>query len=172
MVVFCCSCFSRSLGPRKTMEKAPRGAVMRMERTARVRISRPIGSHSGLLNFLALSRKTGPMAACTAAFGNQANAMNSFSLVLRVPPDTAITTPSMRKMRAVRRTRMARPADSGSILSTCTSEPIRANRMGSRMIHILPKALLTGLWSVQPSLRHCTMATKARMMAARLPAPS
>ena len=34
--------------------------------TAKVRISRPMGSHSGLLNFLALSRKTGPMAAwCT-----------------------------------------------------------------------------------------------------------
>ena len=36
--------------------------------TAKVRISRPIGSHSGLLNFLALSRKTGPMAAWCATW--------------------------------------------------------------------------------------------------------
>ena len=43
---------------------------------------------------------------------------------------------------------------------TWTSEPMRAKRIGSRMIHILPKALLTGLWSVQPSLQRETIKLK------------
>ena len=54
---------SRSRGPRARMQTAPRGAVMRIESTARVRISEPIGSHSFLPCLMQLSRKTGPRAA-------------------------------------------------------------------------------------------------------------
>ena len=54
---------SSSKGPRARMQTAPSGAVMRMERTAKVSISPPIGSHSVLPILIQLSRKTGPRAA-------------------------------------------------------------------------------------------------------------
>ena len=47
----CSSCFwsvSRSLGPRARMATAPRGAVMRIEMTARVRMVFPQTSHISL----------------------------------------------------------------------------------------------------------------------------
>ena len=95
------------------MQTAPSGAVMRMESTAMVRISSPSGCHSSLpyltnhrggwwsrdrsassdwlqpAYLMQLSRKTGPSAACTVAFGIQAKAMKIFSLLLRLPHDTA-----------------------------------------------------------------------------------
>ena len=42
-----------------------------------------------------LSRKTGPSAACTVAFGIQAKAMKIFSLLLRLPHDTAKYVPTI-----------------------------------------------------------------------------
>ena len=95
-------------GPRARIQMAPSGAVMRMERTARVRISPPMSFHSSLPYLMQLSRNTGPRAAdgqirsdafnnkntdqtipCTVAFGIQANAIKIFSLLLRVPNETA-----------------------------------------------------------------------------------
>merc|ERR1712037_337460 len=79
---------------------APKGAVIRMERTARVRISSPIGCHSVRPYLMALSRKIGPRAAWTVALGIQAKAMKIFSLVLRLPQVTAKKVPTMRMARA------------------------------------------------------------------------
>lgn len=61
---------SRRRGPRARMQTAPRGAVMRIESTARVRISEPIGSHSFLPCLMQLSRNTGPRAAETEDIQN------------------------------------------------------------------------------------------------------
>merc|ERR1711935_1222374 len=76
------------------MQMAPKGAVIRIERTARVRISSPIGCHSVRPYLRALSRKIGPRAACTVALGIQAKAMKIFSLVLRLPQVRAKMTGS------------------------------------------------------------------------------
>ena len=59
---------SRSRGPKARIHIAPRGAVIRIERTARVRISDPIGSHSVLPILMQLSRNTGPRAAVMKTF--------------------------------------------------------------------------------------------------------
>ena len=80
------------------MQTAPRGAVIRIERTARVRISSPIGFQSSLPYLMQLSRNTGPRAAWTVAFGIQANAMKIFSLLLSAPHDTAKYVPTILQM--------------------------------------------------------------------------
>ena len=67
---------SRSRGPKARIQTAPRGAVIRIERTARVRISDPIGSHSVLPILMQLSRNTGPRAAAMKIFYS-----NSFNCV-------------------------------------------------------------------------------------------
>ena len=96
------------------MQIAPSGAVMRMDNTARVRISSPIGIHSSLFHLIQLSRNTGPRAAWTnqkialgfltnqkttvtwtVALGIQANAMKIFSLVFRLPHETAKYVPTI-----------------------------------------------------------------------------
>ena len=109
---------------------------------------------------------------CTVAFGIQAKAMNIFSLVFRFPQETAKNVPIILIARAPRSTRTPRPRDSGFILLTWISVPIKAKMTGSRMIHILLKMSDTGLCSPQPSLLHCMLATRESRMAARPPAPS
>ena len=50
-------------GPKARIQTAPSGAVIRIERTARVRISPPISFHSSFPYLMQLSRNTGPRAA-------------------------------------------------------------------------------------------------------------
>ena len=196
--------------------------------TARVSISRPIGSHSGLLNFLALSRKTGPIAACMHKGRECINiATDTFKIqpyldsCLREPGKSHEDLLLLVQVAAGDREDNPKHSEDKSCEENCETPAgwLRVNlvHLGPAMCHkslnpILDSPELLSLseqrgsaqgWStscqkrcspgcdlssppciklqlynreikknIKRHLRHWTMATKARMMAARLPAPS
>mmetsp|Transcript_148586 Transcript_148586/g.274204 ORF Transcript_148586/g.274204 Transcript_148586/m.274204 type:complete len:208 (-) Transcript_148586:810-1433(-) len=124
------------------MIAAPTGAVHRMASTAIARMSRPI---SFSFSVFASSRATAPMAACTVAFGIQANAVKRRSCMRSPLQPTAKNVTMQRTVMLQASMSKPKPTIRASSSLTETAAPTSPKSRGcAKLFQASPSCVATG----------------------------